>query len=159
MITKKHVISFLATGTFLYGLAASVQAAEPFIYPAEGQTAEQQEKDKYDCYVWAKGQSGYDQMNPPKASTGSAPAQPRAIQGAARGAAAGAAIGAIAGDAGKGAAIGAATGGIGRASRNSRANQQQQAQAQQQQASIAQLSDGYSRAYSVCLEGRGYQVK
>jgi len=159
MITKTHLISFLASGALLYGMTTSVQAAEPFIYPANGQTAQQVEKDKYDCYVWAKGQSGYDPMNPPQASTSSTAAQPKAIQGAARGAAAGAAIGAIAGDAGKGAAIGATVGGLGRASRNSRASQQQQAQAQQQQASIAQLSDGYSRAYSVCLEGRGYQVK
>lgn len=156
---KKHLISFLVSGAFLYGITASIQAAEPFIYPSKGQTAQQQEKDKYDCYVWAKGQAGYDPMNPPQVSSGSTAGQPRAIRGAARGAAAGAAIGAIAGDAGKGAAIGAATGGIGRAARNANASQQQQAQAQQQQASIAQLSDGYSRAYSACLEGRGYQVK
>lgn len=159
MITKTRLISFLASSVLSYGMTSSVQAAEPFIYPAKGQTAEQQEKDKYDCYVWAKGQSGYDPMNPPQVSTGSTAGQPRAIHGAARGAATGAIIGAIAGDAGKGAAIGAATGGLGRAARNSRASQQQQAQTQQQQASIAQLSDGYSRAYSVCLEGRGYQVK
>ncbi|GAB63029.1 MAG: glycine zipper family protein [Candidatus Jettenia sp.] len=32
------------------------------IYPAKGQSQEQMEKDKYECYSWAKQQTGFDPM-------------------------------------------------------------------------------------------------
>ena len=35
-----------------------------YVFPANNQTAEQQEKDKSDCYTWAVQQSGYDPINP-----------------------------------------------------------------------------------------------
>jgi hypothetical protein len=38
-----------------------------FIYPTKNQSAQQQDKDKYECYGWAKGQSGFDPMAPPMA--------------------------------------------------------------------------------------------
>ena len=41
--------------------------AEEFLYPKKGQSAEQQDKDKYECHQWAVGQTGFDPMNPPKA--------------------------------------------------------------------------------------------
>ena len=44
--------------------ASAVSAQEPFIYPTKGQNARQQDKDKYECYGWAKGQSGFDPMAP-----------------------------------------------------------------------------------------------
>ena len=68
-------------------------------------------------------------------------------------------IGASAGNAGKGAAIGAVAGGGTRGIRNRNAQNQQQQQVQQQAAAIAQMRSEYDRAYSVCLEGRGYSVK
>ncbi len=37
-----------------------------FIFPANGQTKEQQEKDEFDCYKWAVEQSGVDPISPPK---------------------------------------------------------------------------------------------
>ena len=46
-----------------------LQANELTIYPAEDQSAEQQEKDKFECYQWAKNDSGFDPMETPKAST------------------------------------------------------------------------------------------
>ena len=73
--------------------------------------------------------------------------------GAVRGAALEAIGGAIAGDAGKGAAIGAGVGAAGGAMRLGSANRQA-AQAQQQAA-----RSQYDKAYAVCLEGRGYQVR
>lgn len=36
-----------------------------YVYPAKGQTTEQQSKDDYECFGWAKGQTGYDPMKPP----------------------------------------------------------------------------------------------
>lgn len=147
----------LAVALIIFSSSASVQA-EPYIYPAKGQSAELMEKDKYQCYGWAKQQAGYDPMNPSVASSGQANTAP-VVGGAAKGAAGGAIIGAIAGDAGKGAAIGATTGAVTRGVRNRGARNQQQQQAQQQSAAIAQMRSEYDRAYSVCLEGRGYSVK
>ena len=41
-----------------------------FTYPKNGQTAEQQDKDRYECHQWAVGQSGFD---PTKSDGGVAP--------------------------------------------------------------------------------------
>jgi hypothetical protein len=141
---------------------------ELIIFPAKGQTPEQIEKDKYACYSWAKQETGFDPMQaqPPAQAP---PAQPQApqgerIKGAARGAAVGAVVGGIANDdAGKGAAAGAAAGTMvgGMKTRQNRRNQAQaqQQQAQQQNAATDQKLSTYNRAYSACLEGKGYTVK
>ena len=101
--------------TFLYGTAV---AQELVIYPAKGQSNEQTEKDKFECYSWAKGQTGFDPMVTPQATTPPPAQQTKSVAGGAAvggvgGAALGAGIGAIAGGssgAGKGAAIGALVG-------------------------------------------------
>jgi len=138
------------------------------IFPAKGQTPEQMEKDKYDCYTWAKQETGFDPMQAqPAAQTPSAqPQGPQGerIKGAARGAAVGAVVGEIANDdAGKGAAAGAAGGAMvgGMKTRRSRRQQAQtqQQQVQQQNAATDQKLTTYNRAYSACLEGKGYTVK
>ena len=136
------------------------------IYPSQSQTAEQMEKDKYDCYQWAKEQTGFDPMATP---TASAPPPKKEAKrggvgrGGARGALVGLAVGSMSGEAGKGAAIGAAAGGlIGGMRRKDQAVTQQKAEqdwAQQQAAEYAQKRNDYNRAYGACLEGRGYTVK
>ena len=138
------------------------------VFPAKGQTQEQMEKDKYECYGWAKQQTGFDPMqSQPSAQAAPAPSQgPQGerIKGAARGAAVGAVVGEIANDdAGKGAAAGAA-GGAMVGGMKTRQNRRQQAQTQQQQtqqqdAAYDQKRSTYNRAYSACLEGKGYTVK
>ncbi|MCP4687393.1 MAG: hypothetical protein GY859_05035, partial [Desulfobacterales bacterium] len=50
-------------------IAGSAAAQELIIYPAQGQSQEQLEKDKFECYTWAKGQSGFDPMAPPTATS------------------------------------------------------------------------------------------
>lgn len=136
------------------------------VYPAKGQSQEQLEKDKFECYSWAKQQTGFDPMQQPKATK--PPPQQQAQQGvvgrgAARGALVGVTAGAIADDAGKGAAIGAASGAlVGGARRQDQKRQQQQAEqqwAQEQAATYQKNRDSYNRAYGACLEGRGYTVK
>lgn len=133
-----------------------------FIYPTESQTPDQQSRDDYECFGFAKTQSGYDPMNPPQI-TAQAPDQGPSgarVAGAARGAAGGAVIGAIAGDTGKGAAYGATLGAMsgGRADRQRRAQQSQQAeQSAQQQMANMQLT--FKNAYGACIEARGYSVK
>jgi hypothetical protein len=40
--------------------AAGAGSGELIAYPKNGQTADQQSKDKYECHKWAAGQTGYD---------------------------------------------------------------------------------------------------
>ena len=86
-----------------------------------------------------------------------APARP--VRGAAVGAVAGLAIGSLAGEAGTGAAIGATAGGLlGGLRRRSQYAQEQQ-WADQQAADYANHRANYNRAFSACMQGRGYTVK
>ena len=134
--------------------------SEMFIFPKDGQSAEQQELDEFTCYKWAKNRTGVD-PNQPAQATASSTSRRRGggILGSAMGGAAlGAIGGAIAGDAGKGAAIGAAVGGGAGLLRNRRnriesEDRRQQAAAQQQQS-----GQSFNRAYGVCLEAKGYKV-
>lgn len=140
--------------------ATSSLGAQTFVYPAKGQSPQQQEKDKGECHVWAVQQSKYDPANPPKPAA--APAPPTTATGSTpgagvRGAARGAIVGEIVGgEAGAGAAAGAvAARGQSRRQNAANAQQQQQAATQQQQAGLS----AYQRANAACLEGRGYTVK
>jgi hypothetical protein len=153
--------------TFILALSASLTlavaaaAAEPVVYPAKGQSAEQQERDQYECHEWATKDTGVDPVALAEQKLGT-PAPEKnegGLGGAARGAGVGAAGGAMEGDAAAGAARGF---GIGRmvsvfkAKRQLR--EQQSANASQASAVQAQL-DTYDRAYAACLTGRGYSVK
>jgi len=143
----------------MLGAGHQVLAQDMFIYPGKGQSAEQQDKDEYECYGWARSSSGYDPANPAAASPAPAPAA-KQTGGVARGALAGATIGVIAGDsskaAGRGAVAGALFGGIKQHHTNQQTAQQQQ---QQQAGQSAAKKNDYNRAYAACLEGRGYTVK
>ncbi len=44
--------------------APVVPPGTPIAYPAKGQNPEQQEQDQFDCYSWAKGQTGFDPSQP-----------------------------------------------------------------------------------------------
>lgn len=54
---------------FTVFLGSHVQAQEIIVYPAQGQSNDQMEKDKFGCYSWAKGQTGFDPMQMPTASS------------------------------------------------------------------------------------------
>lgn len=132
--------------------------AELVVYPAKGQSAEQQKKDQRECNDWAVARTGFD---PSKAAPpAAAPAPPKERGGAVRGALVGAAVGDVVDDdAGKGAAVGATVGAARQARRNS-LRQQQAASAQQQQAAEqAQARANFDTSVAACLEGRGYTVK
>jgi hypothetical protein len=138
------------------------QGLDLFVYPSKGQNQNQQKDDEIECYSWAMEQSGIDPMNLPKVEVAPTPTGPTGggIVGGAKGAAAGAAIGAIAGDAGKGAAIGAVVGGLA----GRRAGKQMQAEAgQQAQASAKaqeqEMYNSFKKAFTVCMEGKGYTIK
>jgi YMGG-like Gly-zipper len=154
------------------------QSLGVFVFPSKGQTATQQQNDEASCFNWAKSTSGFDPLappplpalNPPQQAAQQPPPNPAAnapVRGAAGGAAAGAAIGAVAGNAGKGAAIGATAGALsGIAARSQGAQVAQQQQARQTAAveleaerQLAALRASYNRAFSACLEGKGYTVR
>ncbi len=163
----KIILNSLIILSVVFFFTGQGAANEFVIFPAQGQSDEQLEKDKYDCYQWAKKQSGFDPMAPPTTSS-APPAQEAqkggAVKGAARGALVGVAVGAITNNSkGTSAAAGAAAGGLmGGMRRRDQVNKQSQAEqqwAQQEANNYAQQRNGYNRAYSACLEGKGYTVK
>lgn len=151
----------IIAGITALAIASPTAAQKPIVYPAKGQSAQQQQKDEGECHVWAKQSTGIDPAAvaaaPPTQQSGPAVGGGERVRGAARGAVGGAVIGEIASDdAGKGAAIGAVAGTMagGRRARQNQAAKNQQAQAQQQQ-----TINTYYRALGACLEGRGYTIK
>ena len=167
-----NVIKLLfATLIFTVFLVSHGRAQELIVYPAQGQSNDQMEKDKFECYNWAKGQTGFDPMQVPTASSAPPSQEKKSVGGSTLGGgllggAGGAVIGGIAGGssgARTGAAIGGLTGGAFGGMRSSRQNRQadqQRQQWEQEQANqYMQQRNSYNRAYSACLEGRGYSVK
>ena len=133
-----------------------------YIFPSNNQDQATQDADETACYKWAIQQTGYDPLNPPTVIAAQVDTAPdgAAIKGAARGAAGGAAIGAIAGDTGEGAAIGAVVGALrGRRAKKSRDAQQQQANEKAAVDKANALKTDYKKAFSVCMEGKGYTIK
>jgi hypothetical protein len=134
--------------------------AQQYVYPAKGQSPDQQKKDESACYQWAVQQTGVDPSKP--AAAPAAPPPPTTATGTtpgagARGAARGAVVGeVVGGDASTGAAVGAAAA-RGQSRRQNAATAQQQ-QAATQQAS-SQQQQAFAKARAACLEGRGYSVK
>ena len=150
------------TDTASAGASSYAKTVKLYVFPAKNQTAEQQSKDDADCYKWAVKESGYDPMNPTKVEAKKAEGgrSGEVVGGAARGAAAGVAIGAIAGDAGEGAAIGALAGGLaGRRARKAGNAQEQQKNNQAAAQQNAEMENSFKKAFSACLEGKGYTVK
>ncbi len=182
-----RVVSLM--GGLLWGLVACAAApaeipiqpsAEPpppvpstrvYVYPAAGQSPEQLDRDRYECYLWAVKQTGYDPSAPQAAPHQRVEVVPMPPPGTstAAGAITGAVIGAAVShphDAAGGAAVGAVAGAIigsaSDAARQQQAERVQQVYDQRQAAEIARLerqSNDYRRAVSACLEGRGYTVK
>jgi hypothetical protein len=148
-----------------YGYSGGGGGGQMYIYPSKGQSAQQEESDRGQCYTWAVQQSGFDPANP-QVRTGPPPPvsapQGGLFRGAAGGAALGAVGGAIGGDAGKGAAMGAAMGGLfGGMRRRQWAEQEQYQQdtfLEQQQQALNRGRRDYNQAFSVCMTGRGYTV-
>ena len=138
----------------------SQAGAQQFVYPAKGQSPQQQKSDEAACYQWAVQQTGFDPAKPqpqqqaakpPTTATGTTPGA------GARGAARGAIVGEIVSDdAGAGAAAGAVAARGQSRRQNTAAAQQAQ---QQQQTATQQQQASFAKARAACLEGRGYSVK
>ena len=172
-------ISVMLLGCAPSGYAVRSQpAASPppptttvYFYPTQGQSEAQQDRDRYECYLWAVKQSGFDPGQAQLAPHQRIQVTPIAPPGADT--AAGAVGGAIAGsmmssrhDQGFGLVFGAITGAmLGAASDQARQQQAEQIQQQydardaQQYAQVEKQARDYQRAMTACLEGRGYTVR
>jgi len=141
---------------------SNLAMADFMIFPAKGQSNEQLEQDKFSCYGWAKQQSGFDPMKSPTTST-PAPSQVKKSGGAVKGALGGAALGAIIGDSSRSArnagVAGALIGGVRQRSANNKTEQKTEQWKQQEANNYANNRNQYNRAYTACLEGKGYTVK
>lgn len=167
----KKSISLLTIALVAAVCAGAAIAQDLIVFPANGQSNEQMEKEKYECYSWAKGQTGFDPMQMPTASSAPPPKGDKSVGGSTlRGGVAGGAVGAIIGGiasgssgAKKGAAIGGlsggALGGVRSSRQNQQANQQREQWERQQANEYAHKRNTYNRAYAACLEGKGYTVK
>jgi hypothetical protein len=140
-------------------------------YPKAGQSPEQQDRDRYECYRWSVQQTGFDPAGPqvaPHQRVAVVPATPpsvNTVSGAFTGAVLGAAV-SNPRSAGGGALIGAIAGGLlGAAADQGNAEQARQIQRQldrgdgQRLAQNEQQAVNFRRAMSACLEGRGYTVQ
>jgi hypothetical protein len=142
-----------------------------YAYPQQGQSAEQLDRDRYECSNWATQQTGFN----PSAPNVPPHERVRVVSGTPPGA--GVAVGAVTGgilgaavssprNAGAGLLLGALVGGALGAGAEASANAQAQAQAnagvdartQAQAARIERKAADYRRAIGACLEGRGYSV-
>ncbi len=173
LITSPHALSASPTLRLLAcALAASVGASlaqaqssaagtAPLIYPAKGQSAQQQDKDQYECHGWARGQSGYDptqvtQMAAAAPTQSAQQTQQAKSSGSTAGSMAAGAMGGAAvaeltkGDAGKGAAAGALGGAMLQRVKQQQAQSQQM---QQQQAGRPQIRSATPQAVRWCHEG------
>lgn len=142
-----------------------------FVYPTAGQTAEQMDRDRYECHVWAVRQTGFDpatQQVAPHARV-QVVAQPAPGANTLAGAATGAVFGAALSrprEAGAGAVLGAVAGAlIGNAADQTQAQQAAAAQraidandARQTYGQEQRASD-YRRALTACLQGRSYTIR
>jgi hypothetical protein len=180
---RTAIMTIVATGLLLAACSATptrqaapepAQPAPPtqvYFYPTRGQGADQQERDRYECYLWAVKQSGFDPSQPNLAPHQRIEVVPQTPPGqeTAVGAVTGAVIGAVVSPPGRsaeGAVVGAVVGTIaGAASESARAGEEARAQQRVDQvearrrAELEQQAANYRRAMTACLEGRGYTVR
>ena len=151
---RQSVGALCVAGLLALDLASTAHAqSAPIVYPAAGQSMEQQGRDESECRNLATQQTGVYPNQAPPAYYGNSSQQGAPVaRGAARGAVVGEAVG---GDAGKGAAVGATAGVI-------RKNQARRQEAQINEQAAAQYQDDvgrYNQAFAVCMQGRGYAVQ
>jgi hypothetical protein len=142
-----------------------------YFYPTRGQSEQQQDRDRYECYLWAVKQSGFDPGQAQLAPHQRIEVTPEAPPGSdtAAGAVGGAIVGSLLAphdDRGFGLVFGAITGAMmgaaSDAARQQQADQIQQqydSQERQRYARLEKQSRDYERAMTACLEGRGYTVR
>lgn len=69
-MTSKKILKLTA---LMMSIAWPVLAADMFVFPKNNQTKEQQEQDQFNCYKWAKEQTGFDPNKPVEQAAAPAP--------------------------------------------------------------------------------------
>jgi hypothetical protein len=139
-------------------------ATHVYFYPEQGQSPDRQDRDRYECYLWAVRQSRFDpsrpQVAPPQRVHVVATRPPVAdtVAGATAGALIGAAVDHHGDGPWVGALIGAAAGAISDAHRAHGRRELERSLAARPPPGHGRRSYDYRRAMSACLEGRGYAV-
>ncbi len=64
----EKILTFATALILFVFMTGPVMAQELIIYPAQGQSNDQMEKDKFECYTWAKKETGFDPMQMPTAT-------------------------------------------------------------------------------------------
>jgi len=155
-------------------IVPAVGAERIFVYPAQGQSEQQQSADRFHCHKWAVNNTGFDPLD---ARHGSAPTyvaiplpqndkRGATGKGMVGGAVAGALIGEIDSNRpGRGAALGAVLGALLGGTIEHRGQQQARMEARQQaeqvredRRELAIARSNYRRALTACMEGHGYRV-
>ena len=159
------VLSFLMTKT-------AFSISEPIVFPKEGQSRDKQRQDKQYCKGWAQDETGVDpsyvkaklEMTNDNVANAASGDKPRFGRRLVRGAALGAAMGGI--DNGIDNNVGKrATQGIVLAGSRTRQDRRQYNKDKQLDGHLdkkMQLEEQYStyiRAFSVCMDAKGYSVK
>lgn len=181
MNTQIAAVLLIATGTLCgcatqaieVPLAQSPPDTNVYFYPSQGRSvsAQQQDRDKYECNTWADQQTGFDpsapEVPPHRRMQIVDPAPPTgAVVGGA--AVTGAALGAVVSSpwqAGRGALLGglagAAVGGIVAAEHEEQLNRlKAHADLSEAQTAVMETkASEFRRALGACLEGRGYSVR
>ena len=134
--------------------------AQGFVYPAQGQTPEQQVQDEAECNAWATQQTGFDPITAsgPQVVGAGPSAGGQVVGGAATGAALGTIGGLIGGNTGRGAAIGAGVGAAGGLFNSIGQDRQRERTQQQVNAQHDAARQQFFDARATCLRGRGYTV-
>ncbi len=140
-------------------LCAPAGAQDWFVFPNEGQSQDEQDKAEFQCIRDARERTGFDPMATPQATQPAPQQRGGALGGAARGALLGTAVGAIGGNVGRGAAMGAAGGGLLGGMRRNDSRREQEQWARDQTANYQQDRDRFTRAFTACMEARGFTVR
>src|SRR5215510_13769255 len=92
MLRLKRFAVLVCGAAYLSSL--TLTTAQPYIYPNQGQSPQQEQFDKGQCYSWAVQQTGFDPANP-QVGMATPPGMQAPQGGMFRGAAGGAALGAV----------------------------------------------------------------
>ena len=141
-----------------FALAPLALAQEFFVFPNKGQSQDQQDLDQAQCMRLARERTGFDPMATPTATTRAPQTQGGVGRGLARGALLGTAVGAVTGNTGRGFRTGAVAGGLMGGMRRADSNRQQQQWTREERSNYRRNRNNWTRAFSACMESRGYTV-
>jgi hypothetical protein len=169
---RKNILFLSIVVLTVLAAQSAFSVSEPIVFPKEGQSREQQTADKQYCSGWAKDETGVDpsyvkaklEMTNDNVANAASGDQPRFGRRMMRGAALGAAMGGIDdgidNNVGKRAVQGVVLSGS--RTRQDRKQYQKEKQLEghlQKKIELEEQYDKYMRAFSVCMDAKGYSVK